>query len=320
MTSHIGIVRPITKFEGGYVRDALKRGLAIENETGGNPYKVGFAGASDGHTGGGPFEEDNYFGKVGVLDGIPQRRGSVLPDGVASWEEYYEKREDTPLSSTWGSAGLTGVWAEENTRESLFAAMRRKETFATTGPRMRVRLFAGHGLDGINLGTEDGLREAYARAVPMGGDLAPDTAAAPEFVVMAMRDALSAPLQRIQIVKGWTDETGAAREQLYDIACADGGSVDPSTHRCPDNGAGVDLSTCAVDAGKGAAQIHGHWTDPDFDPARNAFYYARVLENPSCRWSTWDALRAGAEPNPRLPKTIQERAFTSPVWYRPPSP
>ena len=140
---------------------------------------------------------------------------------------------------------------------------------------------------------------------------------APEFLVMAMRDALSAPLQRIQIIKGWTDADGAAQETLYDIGCADGGVVDPATHRCPDNGAGVNLETCEFDSGKGAAQIHAHWTDPAFDPQQNAFYYARVLENPSCRWSTWDALRAGGEPNPKLPKTIQERAYTSPVWYRP---
>jgi hypothetical protein len=333
MTSYIGVSKAITRFDGGYVRDALKRGLEIQSRVGINPYKMGFIAGSDSHNAAGAFEEDNYFSKVGVLDGAPQQRGSVPPADYKSWAEFDAAGKTLPLSSTWGSAGLTGVWAEENTRASLFTAMRRKETFGTSGPRIRVRMFAGYGLKGLNLATNAGVRTAYAKGVPMGGDLVGqsidrgtrksvnqnvDTGGRkPEFLVIAMRDLRSAPLQRIQIVKGWVDSTGKSFEKIFDVACADGGKVNPATARCPDNGATVDPATCAFSKDKGDAQIQGEWTDPEFDPKQNAFYYARVLENPTCRWSTWDALRAGVEPNPKLSRTIQERAYTSPIWFVP---
>jgi hypothetical protein len=150
-----------------------------------------------------------------------------------------------------------------------------------------------------------------------GGQHAGARGRKPEFLVIAMRDLRSAPLQRIQIVKGWVDSTGESFEKIFDVACADGGKVNPATARCPDNGATVDSATCAFSKDKGDAQIQGEWTDPEFDPKQNAFYYARVLENPTCRWSTWDALRAGVEPNPKLSRTIQERAYTSPIWFVP---
>jgi hypothetical protein len=317
MTSYIGVARQITKFEGGYVRDALKRGLEIQDKTGVNPYKMGFVAGSDSHNGAGPFEENHYFSKVGVLDGAPDRRGSVPPANYKSWAEFDAAGKTVPLSSTWGSAGLTGVWAEENTREALFAAMRRKETFGTTGPRIRVRLFAGYGLKDVNLATDAGVRTAYAKGVPMGGDLLGKSGQMPELAVIALRDSRSAPLQRIQIVKGWTDASGKSFEKVFDVACSDGGTVDPTTQRCPDNGAKVDLKTCAYSQDKGNGQLQAAWSDPEFDPKQNAFYYARVLENPTCRWSTWDAIRAGVEPNPKLAKTIQERAYTSPIWIVP---
>ena len=317
MTSYVGVRKPVTRFEGGYVRDALKRGLEIENEVGANPYQFGIVAGSDTHNAGGSFEEYNYYSKVGVLDGRPDQRGSVPPPGYKDWDAFAASGKSLPLTSTWGSGGLTGIWAEENTRPSLFAAMRRKETFGTSGPRMRVRLFGGYGLDGIDLATENGVREAYARGVPMGDEIRSQAGRAPEFLVLALRDLNSAPLQRIQIVKGWTDARGLALERVYDVACSDGGRVDPATARCPDNGARVDLATCAVSQGLGDELLQAHWTDPEFDPAGSAFYYARVLENPSCRWSTWDAIRAGIEPNPDLQATIQERAYTSPIWFRP---
>jgi hypothetical protein len=316
MTSYIGASKPITHFEGGYVRDALKRGLEIQNRVGINPYKMGFVAGSDSHNAAGPFEEDNYFSKVGVLDGSPSQRGSVPPADYKSWADFDAAGKTLPLSSTWGSAGLTGVWAEENTRASLFAAMRRKETFGTSGPRIRVRLFAGYGLKGLNLATDAGVRTAYAKGVPMGGDLLGGRGK-PQFLVIAMRDLRSAPLQRIQIVKGWIDASGQSFEKIFDVACSDGSKVSPVTARCPDNGATVDPANCAFSQDKGNAQLQGDWTDPDFDPKQNAFYYARVLENPTCRWSTWDALRAHVEPNPKLPRTIQERAYTSPIWFVP---
>jgi hypothetical protein len=317
MTSYIGVNKPISRFEGGYVRDALKRGLQIEGELGVNPYKLGFVAGSDTHNSAGSYEEDNYFSKVGVLDGAPDRRGAVPPADYRSWEEFYGAGKDLPVTSTWGSAGLTGVWAEQNTRESLFAALQRKETFATSGPRIRVRLFAGYGLRGVNLATDEGVRTAYANGVPMGGDLVARPGRVPDFVVIAMRDVHSAPLQRIQIVKGWVDESGASFERVFDVACSDGGAVDPTTQRCPDNGATVDLQTCAIPTDKGAGQLQATWSDPQFDPRQHAFYYARVIENPTCRWSTWDAIRANVAPNPRLPRTIQERAYTSPIWFVP---
>jgi hypothetical protein len=317
MTSYIGEAKPITKFAGGYVRDALKRGLEIQRETGVNPYKLGFVSGSDSHNAAGAYEEDNYFSKVGVLDGSPDRRGSIPPPGFRSWAEFDASGRTTSVTSTWGSAGMTGVWAEENTRASLFAALRRRETFGTTGPRIRVRVFAGYGIGGVDLTTEAGVRAAYARAVPMGGDLVGRREGRPEFVFIAMRDVGSAPLQRVQIVKGWTDAAGRSFEKVFDAACSDGGKVDPATRRCPDNGATVDSSSCAFSKDRGDAQIRGVWTDPDFDRRQNAFYYVRVLENPTCRWSTWDALRAGVAPNPRLSRTIQERAYTSPIWFVP---
>jgi hypothetical protein len=317
MTSYIGASKPITKFAGGYVRDALKRGLEIEHEVGVNPYKMGFVAGSDSHDAAGSYEENHYFSKVGVLDGSPDRRGSVPPPQYKSWAQFDAAGKTLPVSSSWGSAGLTGIWAEENTRASLFAALRRKETFGTSGPRIRVRLFGGYGLTGVNLATDDGVRTAYANGVPMGGDLLGKAGQKPEFVVIALRDIHSAPLQRIQIVKGWIDASGKSFEKVVDVACSDGAKVDAKTQRCPDNGASVDLATCAFSQDKGNAQLQGEWVDPEFDASQSAFYYARVLENPTCRWSTWDAIRAHVEPNPKLAKTVQERAYTSPIWFLP---
>jgi hypothetical protein len=317
MTSYIGVNKPVTRFEGGYVRDGLKRGLEIGNELGANPYKMGFVAGSDSHNAAGAYEEEHYFSKVGVLDGSPDRRGAVPPAEYKSWEEFYAAGKSVSVTSTWGSAGLTGIWAEQNTRESLFAALRRKETFATTGPRIRVRLFAGYGLQDVNLATDAGVRKAYANAVPMGGDLVEQAGRSPEFIVIAMRDIHSAPLQRIQMVKGWVDASGASLEKIFDVSCSDRGKVDATTQRCPDNGASVDLDTCEISRDRGAGQLQSAWRDPEFDPRQHAFYYARVIENPTCRWSTWDAIRANVAPNPKLLRTIQERAYTSPIWFVP---
>jgi hypothetical protein len=217
---------------------------------------------------------------------------------------------------TWGASGLAGVWAEENTREALFDAMRNKETFATSGPRMKVRLFAGDFTDD-DLDDAEFLTRAYAEGVPMGGDLlTADVGEAPTFAVMAMRDAMAAPLDRLQVIKGWSSD-GEGAEMVYDVACSDGAEVDPDTHRCPDNGATVDLSTCRISDDSGADALEAVWTDPDFDASKRAFYYVRVLENPTCRWSTWDALREGVEPRHDVSPTIQERAWSSPIWYTP---
>lgn len=315
MEWYIGSAQRITKFDGGYVRKALKDGLELESKVGANPYKYGFIGSSDTHNAAGSYEEDNYHSKVGIQDATPERRGSAPPKGK-DWSNY-KPADNIARFSTWGASGLTGVWAPQNTREEIYAALKRKETFATSGPRMRVRFFAGYGIGAQPLTSDEGVKNAYANGVSMGSDLVGKADGKPDFLVMAMRDAHSAPLQRIQIVKGWLDKNGKAQEKVFDVSCSDGGTIDPKTQRCSDNGATVDVKTCSYDEGKGDAELTASWSDPEFDPKLNAFYYARVLENPTCRWSTWDAIRLGIEPNPDLPKTIQERAYTSPIWFIP---
>jgi len=315
MEWYIGAATPITKFDGGYVRKALKDGMELQAQLGTNPYKVGFTGSSDTHNAAGSYEEDNYHSKVGIRDSTPELRGSAPPAGK-DWSNY-KPGDNIARFSTWGASGLTGVWAPENTREAIYAALRRKETFATSGPRMRVRFFAGYGIGNQPLTSEAGVRNAYAKGVAMGGDLVGRASGKPDFLVMAMRDANSAPLQRLQIVKGWVDAGGKAQEKVFDVACSDGGKINPATQRCSDNGATVDVKTCVYSQDKGDSEIAAVWSDPEFDPKLNAFYYVRVLENPTCRWSTWDAIRMGIEPNPDLEKTIQERAYTSPIWFVP---
>ncbi len=314
---------------GGYVRDALKNGLLLEAEGLGNPFRYGFIGSSDTHTGAGSYDESNYFAKVGLLDSTAALRGSVpITDdeikvlGLSDAEEssFYVDSDGRRYlhrnSSAYGASGLAAVWAEENTRESIYDAFRRKETYATSGPRLRVRFFAGHDLDGTMLETADGMSRAAARGVSMGGDLMAKAGDSPSFIVWAARDAQSAPLQRMQVIKGWLED-GEAHERVFDVACSDGLAVDPDTHRCPDNGAKVNLTDCAISADSGAAELKTLWQDPEFDEYQKAFYYARVLENPTCRWSTWDALRAGVAPRDNLDLVLQERAWSSPIWVRP---
>ena len=314
MDSYIGSATKVTKFSGSYVRDALKAGLELEQSAGFNPYRFGFVGSSDTHNAAGPFEESRYFSKVGVLDSTPQQRGSAPPPNQ-TWENY-EPTANAARYQMWGASGLTGVWAEENTRESVFAALRRKETFATSGPRMRVRFFAGYELpDGLD-NRADMVSQSYKQGVPMGSDLLQRGTRAPRFLAWALRDPHAGWLQRVQIVKSWIED-GKAQERVFDVACSDGITADSNTHRCADNGATVDLRTCAVSENKGAVELRALWSDPTFDPRQRALYYVRVLENPSCRWSTWDAIRAGVEPNPKLAKTLQERAWSSPIWYVP---
>ncbi len=297
--------------KGSYVREALLNGLALEDTEGFNPFEFGFIGSTDTHNAGGTPEEDNYHSKTGNRDGTPQKRGSVpLDEPDEDGNEYAN-----PTSRLFSGAGLAGVWAEENTRDSLYDALRRKETFATTGPRIKVRFFAGFDYDADLLSDAALLEKAYAGGVPMGGDLiSAGESPSPSFLAWAMRDPDSAALQRLQVIKGWV-EGGRAQERLFDVACSDGGSPD-ANHRCPDNGASVDTSDCSISSGLGAPELKAVWTDPEFDPEQRAVYFVRVLENPTCRWSTWDAVRAGTPPNPDLPLTLQERAWSSPIWIR----
>ncbi len=304
-----------SKVQGSYTREALANGLNIEREVGINPFKFGQIGASDTHVAGGAFDEKDYWSKVGILDAFPEVRGSVPPDGKKSWEGVELPIHADLWFSAWSASGLAAVWAPENTREAIFDAMRRKETYATSGPRHKVRFFGGTEYDASWVERADMGIAAYDNGVPMGGTLG-RTDKAPGFLVWALRDPLSAPLQRVQIVKVW-HEGGKAREALYDVACSDGLTPDPSTHLCPDNGASVNLEDCSISDDKGAPELKAYWSDPDFDSSQSSAYYVRVLENPTCRWSTWDALRAGTPPNPKLKLTLQERAWTSPIWYNP---
>ena len=310
MTLRIATTLP-SQPQGSYVREALVHGIELQQEAGFNPFQFGIVAATDSHNAGGTPEEDDYHSKVGINDDTPQERGSVPldepgPEGNEYTTAYYDQ---------WSAAGLAGVWAEENTRDSLYAALRRKETFGTSGPRIRVRFFAGAGISAELLEDPEMIARAYAGGVPMGGDLLAERDRPPRFLVWAMRDPDSAPLQRLQVIKGWVDG-GAGREQVFDVACSDGGAPDAS-HRCPDNGASVDLTDCSISSGLGAAELSTVWEDPSWDPSQQALYYVRVLENPTCRWSTWDAVRAGVPPREELAATIQERAWSSPIWVTP---
>jgi hypothetical protein len=314
--------------EGSYVRDALRRGLALEAQGITNPYAFGVIGSSDTHTAAAQNDESDFSSKLGVLSGDAQLRGSV-PFGFVEGtlfnrlapQAMTEVDGETFIGGaqpTFGASGLAAVWAEENTRESIYAALRRKETFATSGPRMRLRFFAGYGLADDLLETPDGVARAYATGVTMGADLLPGEGA-PQFVMWAQADANSAPLQRLQVIKGWIDAAGETHEDVIDVACAGGATVNPTTNRCPDNGATVDLRDCSISANTGDAELRTVWSDPNFDADQRAFYYTRVLENPTCRWSTWDAIRAGTEPRSDLAATLQERAWSSPIQYVPQS-
>lgn len=312
---------------GSYVRDAYLRGLTLSEKGITNPYQFGVIGSSDTHVAGTSDNEAAFFSKIGVLDGTAELRGSVpfnrfyatiarfvQPEALTEVDGNHYLAV-SPRLIRFSASGLAGVWAEENTRESIYDAFKRKETFATSGPRMKIRLFAGYDLADADLEGQGLLARAYANNTAMGGDLAPQASMSPTFLAWAVADPMGAPLQRLQMIKGWLEE-GEPREQVFDIACSDGLTVDPATHRCPDNGAIVDLSDCSTSAHDAATELKVLWQDPDFDADQDAFYYARVLENPVCRWSTWDAVREGEAPRPDIPKTIQERAWSSPIWLQ----
>ena len=312
---------------GSYARDGLLRGLTMAAQGIENPYQFGFIGSSDTHTGAMSDDEANFFSKVGLLDGTPEMRGSVPASFLMRTVVKYSApdfmktvagRDYLEMStfSTWGASGVAGVWAEENTRDALYDALRRKETFATSGPRMKIRFFAGYDFDAKLLDDPNMVREAYDRGVSMGSELVASGSTAPTFLVWAVSDALGGvPLQRAQIIKGFISE-GEHNEAVYDVVCSDGLAVDPTSHRCPDNGARVSLADCSITPDVGASELKTLWQDPDFEPEQEAFYYVRVLENPTCRWSTWDAVKAGVEPRADLQKTIQERVWSSPIWYK----
>jgi hypothetical protein len=288
---------------GDYVRTALLRGLVLENRIGANPYKFGLIGSTDSHSGLASAEENNFHGKM-ALDSTPENKAKDIVPGTTGWD--------------MGAAGLVAVWAEENTRGSLFDAMRRKEVYATSGPRIGLRFFGGWDFSGADLGV-DLAGIGYSRGTPMGGELAEaPIGQAPSFLVMAFKDPVDANLDRIQIVKGWLDEAGMPREKVFDVAWS--GDRQPGAEgKLPSVGNTVDIATGHYSNSIGDTQLAAAWIDPDFDPSITAFYYVRVLQIPTPRHTLLDAISLGIDyAETGHPASIQERAYSSPIWYNPP--
>ena len=293
-----------------YARSALKLGLRLGKELGANPYKFGLSGATDSHTGLATSREENYFGKYAKTEPSADRHGhEVIPADDPSLRI---------LTAQEVASGLTAMWARENTRKAIFDAMKRKEVYATTGTRIRVRVFAGWDFKADEVSRPDFVAQGYRRGVPMGGTLTgtPD-GQAPNFMIHALRDPDGANLDRIQIIKGWLDEVGKAHERIYDIAVSDGRNID-AAGRCKEPvGNTVDVEKATYTNTIGDALLAAHWQDPDFNPKEHAFYYIRVLEIPTPRWTTFDAVFFGIDRPRNVPATIQDRAYTSPIWYTP---
>ena len=293
---------------GEYAREALKRGLLLEAKLGTNPYKFGMVGATDSHTSLATAEEENFFGKSVSVEPSKERVAHPFIESKLGKIEGYE-----PAAS-----GYQGVWATENTRAAIFDAMLRKETYATTGPRIPVRFFGGWDYTDDDLRSRAPAFHGYEKGVPMGGDLPPvsEGKSAPTFMVYALRDPVGANLDRIQIIKGWLDRDGNTHEKVYDVVWA-GERVPDGNGKLPPVGNTVDMAAANWTNTIGASELATVWTDPDFDPQQSAFYYGRVIEIPTPRWTLYDKVRLGAEV-PKEAKLIhQERAYTSPIWYNP---
>jgi len=293
-----------------YARSALKIGLKLEKQLGTNPYKFGLIGSSDAHTGLSAMEEENFFGKTTPQEPSPERMTSA----------FFSNAESGVTVMDWevSASGYAAVWARENTRASLWDAMQRKETYATTGPRMVVRFFGGFDFDATDAQTRSPAVAGYSKGVPMGGDLraAPENKA-PTFLVAALKDPIGANLDRYQIVKGWLDEQGTLHEEVYDVAWSGERKPDPETGKLPAVGNTVDVANAIWTNTIGAPELIAVWRDPAFDPDAPAFYYGRVLEIPTPRWTAYDARRFGVQPLAGTTMMLQERAFTSPIWYSP---
>ncbi|SNT17588.1 DUF3604 domain-containing protein [Tropicimonas sediminicola] len=294
--------------KGEYAREALKQGMALETKLGINPYKFGAVGSTDSHTSLATADSDNYFGKATNAEPSPKRMMHPFTKTEIGAFEGYQLV----------ASGYTGVWAEENTRHALWDAMKRRETYATTGPRMMVRFFGGWDFSESDLRSRQPAFAGYGRGVPMGGDLrtAPDGATAPTFMAYALRDPIGANLDRIQIVKGWMDAEGNLNEKVYDVAWS-GDRTPGEDGKLPEVGNTVDLEAAGYSNTIGAAELAAIWTDPEFDPAQKAFYYARVLEIPTPRWVVYDAVRFGVDLPEGAEAVHQERAYTSPIWFTP---
>jgi hypothetical protein len=298
----------LASVKGAYARDALRSGISMAHNEGFNPLKFGVIGSSDSHNATSPSDEKGYTGKLPMMDGSAGLRTGAA--GLA-----LDKM--TPARQ-WGSGGLAGVWAPENTREALFDALQRRETFATSGPRLVVSLFGGWRFPKGTASAIEFDTIARANGVPMGASLPPSSGAmAPEFVVVAQRDPVGANLDRVQMIKGWVDRNGQSHEAIYDLAWSDARTVDPVTGRVLPVGSSVDAVNATYDNTLGSPHLSAQWRDPDFNARQAAFYYVRVLEIPTPRWSTFDAVQLQREP--MAPVSIQERAISSAIWYQPQS-
>jgi hypothetical protein len=297
----------VDRITGSFARQALKDGLTLQDVRGYNPYKFGMAGGSDSHNTGSPYRQDNFFGGHAQIDGTVERRlAGVMAFGTL------DVRLENP-------GGLTGVWAEENTRASIFDAMYRKETFGVSGPHIKVRFFGGWGYSKDILDAKDWVHQSYATGVPMGGDLSPmpsGKGVAPTFVVWAVKDPTSGNLDRVQIIKGWT-QNGQSFEKIFDVVWSGDRKPDPWSGRVPAIQSTVDLEKATYTNDVGSIELKTVWSDPEFDASLHAFYYARVLEIPTPRWTLIQAVKAGVPPPDVVPLTGQERAWSSPIWYTP---
>jgi len=296
-----------------YAREALKRGLAYDKKLGANPFKFGMIGSTDAHTGLATTTEDNFFGKITGLEptGKPDRYNEVITGRFVSDPERQNRAWATSAS------GLAAVWATGNTRESLWDAMARKEVYATTGTRLLVRVFAGYDFVADDVQRHDFARYGYQKGTPMGGDLSAAPAGkAPSFLIRALRDPDGANLDRVQVIKGWLDAKGVPQEKIYDVAWS-GNRVPTPDGKLPPVGNTVNVTEASYTNTIGEPLLMAYWKDPDFDSSVRSFYYVRVIEIPTPRWTTYDAKIFKVSIPSGAPTAIQERAYTSPIWYTP---
>jgi hypothetical protein len=294
-----------------YWREALKSGMRLQSSFGTNPFKLGAAAGTDTHTGLSAADENNFWGKLRSSEPGPDR-----------WDHLFQK-EERHVRKDWEltAAGHMGVWATANTREAIWDAMKRRETYATTGPRMTLRFFGGYGFTAADANADHVVPRGYAKGVPMGGDLrAARAGQVPTFLIAAMKDPIGANLDRVQVVKGWVDSNGQTHERIYNVVWSDPARRKLAGGVLPPVGDTVDLTTATYKNSIGAAQLIGRFRDPDFDPRQRAFYYVRVLEIPTPRWTAYDAVKYKVKMAPEVRMKHQERAISSPIWYNPGTP
>lgn len=298
-----------------YAREAFKRGLQHEEKIGANPFKFGLIGSTDTHTSLSTSTEDNNFGKVSTLE--PSNKKIRFDEQVTGFLPDPKGREYAIYHRSSSASGLAAVWSRENTREALFDAMQRKEVYGTTGTRLKVRVFSGWDFVEDDLNRFDFARYGYDHGVPMGGDLVNAKGKSPKFLIRAMRDTDWANLDRIQIIKGWTDAKGAAFEKVYDVTVSGNRKIDADGRCKTPVGNTVNVEQATFDNSIGEPVLQAYWEDPDFDAKQRAFYYVRVLEIPTPRWTTYDAKFFKVKRPADVPASIQDRAYTSPIWYTP---